>query len=163
MNIVLWDLDPNISFSRTYAASKKYASRRGKRGMLISIHCDSPIAQHVKKLLLRLGHLIWPYALPKWIIAHAHLCSNGLGASLRSLPNGHSIQTCATLSCPEKDFFKTLEDGTRVKRKLVFTIHQHLNSHQFSVDPSLLRNRMWMLSIWNVYEIHILYCGCRWK
>ena len=133
---------PEHHFQQNVRGFQKYASRRGERGMLISIHCDSPIAQHVKKLLLRLGHLIWPYALPKWIIGHAHLCSNGLGASLRSLPNGHSIQTCATLSCPEKDFFKTLEDGTRVKRKLVFTIHQHLNSHQFSVDPSFLRNRM---------------------
>lgn len=128
---------PEHQFQQNVRCFQKYASRRGERGMLISIHCDSPIAQHVKKFLLRLGHLIWPYALPKWVIAHARLCT-----TLRSLLNGHSIQTCATLSCPQKNFFKTLEDGTRVKRKLVITIHQHLNSHQFSVDPSLLRNRM---------------------
>ena len=43
------------------------------------------------------------------------LCSNGLGAILRSFRNGRSIQTYAKLSFQER-FFKTLEDGTRVKK-----------------------------------------------
>lgn len=52
--------------------------------------------------------------------SHAHLCSSGLDASLRSLRNGRLIQTYETLS-PKEGFVKTLKDGTRVKRKRIQT------------------------------------------
>lgn len=40
-----------------------------------------------------LGRFLWSCALLKWIITLAHLCSNGLSASLKSFQNGCPTQT----------------------------------------------------------------------
>ena len=69
-----------------------------------------------KKLALRLGLFLWSCPSLNWIIALAHLCSKGLGASLRKYPKRRT-QRCR----PEKGPFKTLEDGTLVKREMTRT------------------------------------------
>ena len=89
--------------------------------------------------------------LLKRIIAHAPLCSNTLGASLRSLRNGRPMQTNATLSSLERIFFQGAEGQNSCEKENdldpeVVCKNTNVNDTNFTVTILYERKkRRWLL------------------
>ena len=96
---------------------QKWMSKPKKKKPREEIHSVHILWHHVFPSKMTKRHCV-----PKTDHCIAPLCSNTLGASLRSFGIGRPIQTIAKLSSLERIFFfKAPEDRTRVRRKKICT------------------------------------------